>query len=452
MTGRNAHSKSLAIGLAVWACVFATQASAELSAQERLDAIRQGLIDASLQTPTKVLTTTWIDSQGSLRESSSFKNGMEVRGVRVVAYDRDEAGQPKAKLQYPATVPEQPLQRPEPNLIKGALQKINKALNKATDFAKDLAPKPSMAVAEAPLCKVKVGEKLKHVMSLDLQVEPSANPVFHSSFLPLLQAQWVGHAKSNSGWRMVNALPAPTMSNSMTAYERALIGNRPDSLPWTAKLLVRTEQMEASGLAGLRGEKGSGMLVHMRLLVNGEEGQNVGYEDQTSFALEMDMPAWSAPKLNLNSVAVLQNEIDTMRSHAEEWLACQSVHPVVTAVAAKQLEINAGALAGVKKGDEWLVANPAKFPAELMSKDGAPQTLLAKVQSVTPFNSQLVVLAGPAQSAQANWRAWPTETLVKEPNVQPTVSHNAAGITTSKRATKSVASANANATVVMTPY
>jgi len=77
-----------------------------------------------------------------------------------------------------------------------------------------------------------------------------------------------------------------------------------------------------------------------------------------------------------------------------------------------------------------------------MSKEGAPQTLLAQVQSVTPFNSQLVVLAGPAQLVQANWRAWPTETLVKEPQVQ------SPAVTTSKRATKTLTTP----AVVMTPY
>jgi hypothetical protein len=70
-----------------------------LSAQERLDAIRQSLVEATLQTPTRVATTSWIDAQGSLRESSSFKNGMVVRGVRVLAYGRDETGQAKARVQ-----------------------------------------------------------------------------------------------------------------------------------------------------------------------------------------------------------------------------------------------------------------------------------------------------------------------------------------------------------------
>ena len=451
MARGNQHTKSLVFGLAILACVFATNASAELSPQERLDAIRQGLIDASLQTPTRVQTTTWIDSQGSLRESSSFKNGMEVRGVRVLAYDRDEAGQPKARLQYPAVTPEQPLQRPEANLIKGTLQKINKALNKVTHLTKEVLPQTDVAVAEAPTCKIKVGEKFSHVMSLDLQLDPSTHPVFLSAFLPLIQAQWIGNlnairATSNSSaWRMVNSLPEPSMSKNMSAYERVFIGNRPDKLPWTAKLLVRVEQLEAPGLAGLRGEKGNRMQVQMNLQVTGTEGQNVGYEDSTSMVIEMDTPAWSAPKINLSSMVALQNELQVFRSNAEDWLACQPINPMLTAANAQQIEINAGALAGVKKGDEWLVANPSSFPAELMSKNGAPQTLLAKVQSVTPFNSQMVVLAGPAKSVQADWRAWPAETLVKEPNVQPKTT-----VASPKRNSKPVA--NAEPAFTMTPY
>lgn len=425
----NQPSKAVVSGLAILACVFATSALAELSPQERLDAIRQSLIDASLQTPTRVQTTTWIDSQGSLRESSSFKNGMEVRGIRVLAYDRDEAGQPKARLQYPSVAPEQVLQKPDPNMVKGALQNINKAFNKVTRFVKDNASPSWDTTADAPACKIKVGENFKHVMSLNLETDPSAHPVFLSAFLPLIQSQWIGNsntmntASAISGWRMVNSLPEASMSRGLSAYERALISNRPENLPWSAKLKVRTEQLEAKGLAGIGGGKGNRMLVHLKLQVMGTESQNAGYEDSVSLALEIETSAWSAPKMNLPSISTLQNELQVMRSHAEEWLSCQPINPVVTAVSAQQVEINAGTLAGVKKGDEWLVANPASFPSELMGQNGAPQTLLAKVQSVTPFNAQLVVLAGPAKSAQTDWRAWPTDTLVKEPSVQtkPTV-------------------------------
>ena len=442
MNVRVAQPNLMVLCLALLTCFVATNVKADLSPQERLDAIRQGLVDASLQTPTHVQTTTWIDNQGSLRENSSFKNALDVKNVRVVAYDRDEKGQPKAKLQLASANADLPVQRPLQSSGNSTLQKINKAFDKVSNFAKQLSPQTFAENETSPICKVKVGGKLKHTLSLDLQTDTSANPVFLANFLPLIQYHWIGESRASGGWRMVNSLPAASMSNNMSRYERALLSNRPESLPWNAKLMVRTEQLEASGLAGLRGEKSPEMLVHMQLQVTGTEDQGLAYEDQTSFAVELETPAWSAPKLKLSSLTALQNEINVMRNQAEEWLACQSVQPVVTAAIAKQIEINAGSMAGLKKGDELLIANPTRFPAELMSKDGAPQTLLAQVQAVTPFNSQLVVLAGPAQSVQANWRAWPTETLVKEPQVQPPA------VTMSKRSTKTLTPP----AVVMTPY
>jgi hypothetical protein len=65
------------------------------------------------------------------------------------------------------------------------------------------------------------------------------------------------------------------------------------------------------------------------------------------------------------------------------------------------------------------VADPAKFPSQLVGKDGASQMLLAKVETVLPYHSVLTIVAGPAQSAQAQWRAWPTETLLKEASALP---------------------------------
>ena len=166
-----------------------------------------------------------------------------------------------------------------------------------------------------------------------------------------------------------------------------------------------------------------------------------------SLQLEVNRPAWSAPRLTQASLNLVQQQLQTWRADAEQWLSCHAINPAVTAVNAQQLQINAGALAGVRKGDELLVANPARFPKELMSKEGAPQTLLAHVQSVTPYNSQLVVLAGPVQAVQADWRAWPTDTLLKEPKVAPTAQKPSA---TAKRPVKTAA--NANASFVMNPY
>jgi hypothetical protein len=66
------------------------QAHAEpMSAEDRLEAIRQSLVQRAMEGPTEVRSAAFIDGSGVLREASSFVTGMEVRGIRVMAYGRD---------------------------------------------------------------------------------------------------------------------------------------------------------------------------------------------------------------------------------------------------------------------------------------------------------------------------------------------------------------------------
>ena len=423
---------------------------APLTAQERLDAIRQSLVDASLQNPTRVSTTTWIDPQGSLRENSTFKNALDVQGVKVLGYERDDAGQAKARLQFPSNMAAQQAAsknetpRVKETGLQGAVDKFSQLMSKTLGSVKTVE-----ASAQDNSCTQKVGARMNHLVSLDVQIDANASALVLQTLLPHIQAQWVQtnvqSGKANA-WRAVNNLPAASMANSMTAYERALIGNRPDTLPWQAVLKVKTESVKASSLEAYLGAQNPASFLTLDFQLVGTDGQAVQFEDSATLNLAFERSSWAAPKMNAASVAAIQDQLQAWRGAAEDWLNCQQINPVVTAAMGQLLEINAGALSGVRKGDEWLLANPARFPAELLSREGAPQTLLASVQSVTPYGSQLVVLAGPAQAVQANWRAWPTETLLKEPSVLP----SARGAVPSKRPAKAPVSENANFT--LSPY
>ena len=399
---------------------------APLTAQERLDAIRQSLVDASLQNPTRVSTTTWIDPQGSLRENSTFKNALDVQGVKVLGYERDDAGQAKARLQFPASMAaQQAMSKNDATRVKetglqGAVEKFSQLMNKTLGSGKTAVP--AEVLAQDSSCTQKVGARMNHLVSLDVQIDPNASALVLQTLLPHIQAQWVqtnAQSSKANAWRAVNNLPAASMAKIMTAYERALIGNRPETLPWHAVVRVTTESLPASALETYLGAKSPGALMTLDFQLVGTDGQASQFEDSATLKLDFERSSWAAPKMNASSVAAIQEQLQAWRNAAEEWLNCQQINPVVTAAMGQQIEINAGSLSGVRKGDEWLVANPARFPAELMSREGAPQTLLAMVQSVSPHASKLMVVAGPPQAVQANWRAWPTDTLVKEPSVLP---------------------------------
>jgi hypothetical protein len=358
--------------------------SAPLTAQERLDAIRLALVEASLQTPTKVFSTSWFDSNNSLREASSFKNNMQVESLRVMAYGRDESGQPKAKLHF-----------------EDAKTPVNQQAEK--------------------ICEKKLKTGLKHLMGVELWMDASSPMALRSSVLELMSEHWVNDKQHGTAtaWRMSRNDAEPSMSKNITTYERELTSSKPEVMPWQARLAVKTELLNSKGQTGLFSFKSPSMLVTLLLQVTPRDGQKGLLQKSTTLKLAMDSEAWKQPQLKPDSYLALSEQFQAWQNDLSQLVACEPVTPSVTAVRTDTIVINAGSESGIRKGDEWLLADPRQFPSQLMDKNGASQTLLAQVENVSPYQAELTILAGPAQSVQKNWRAWPTETLVKEPANPP---------------------------------
>ena len=388
--------------------------SAPLSAQERLDAIRLALVEASLQTPTKVFSTSWFDPNNSLREASSFKNNMQVESLRVMAYGRDESGQPKAKLKFEAAATPN-----TPSTPKG-FQAIFDAFKKlgTTQLASDSTP---AALQKTEICEKKLKPGLKHLIGVELWMDASNPTALRSTVFELMGEHLVNDNPHGADtiWRMSRNLTESSMANSITPYELALTSNKPEVMPWQARLAVKSELLPSEGQGALFGFKGTHILVTLLLQVTPRDGQKGLLQKSTTLKLEIDSETWKQPKLKPESYLALSEQFQAWKRELSQLVACEPVIPTVTAVRTDTIVINAGSESGIRKGDEWLLADPRKFPSQLMDKNGASQTLLAQVENVSPYQAELTILAGPAQSVQKNWRAWPTETLVKEPANPP---------------------------------
>ena len=388
--------------------------SAPLSAQERLDAIRLALVEASLQTPTKVFSTSWFDPNNSLREASSFKNNMQVESLRVMAYGRDESGQPKAKLKFEAEATPN-----NPSTPKG-FQAIFDAFKKLSTkpLASDATP---AALQKTEICEKKLKPGLKHLIGVELWMDASNPTALRSTVFELMGEHLVNDNPhgTDTVWRMSRNMTEPSMANSITPYELALTSNKPEVMPWQARLAVKSELLPSEGQGTLFGFKGTHILVTLLLQVTPREGQKGLLQKSTTLKLEIDSETWKQPKLKPESYLALSEQFQDWKRELSQLVACEPVIPTVTAVRTDTIVINAGSESGIRKGDEWLLADPRKFPSQLMDKNGASQTLLAQVENVSPYQAELTILAGPAQSVQKNWRAWPTETLVKEPANPP---------------------------------
>jgi hypothetical protein len=350
-------------------------AKVSLTAQERLDAIRHSLVETALQGATQVRTTQWLDAQGQLRDASSFRSGMEVRGVQVKSYSRDSAGNVQAQLSSP---------------------NANKDLSRSLSNSAEDSCKP---------------QALRHVLGLTTVFEASTSATIQKQVRQHLAAPWL--SASDSAWRM-EELPVmpPVLSTGKLAssYEQALTRSTPPQLPWNAVLRVSAQTQELPAWEKIVGRSPHHTLITLELLVHSANGQNKQFQATKSLQLPLKNTDWASSSLDEAGVALLQQVGRLWGDRLGQWMGCDPLQPMVTQKRANQVQINAGGLAGVRPGDEWLLADPQAFPSHVVGPSSAA-LLLAKVVEVTPHHAQLAVLAGPADAVQTHWRAWPAESL-----------------------------------------
>jgi hypothetical protein len=371
---------SQASGAGAQTTVPLQNAASALTAQERLDAIRHSLVETALQGTTQVKSTQWLDAQGQLRDSSSFRSGLEVRGVRVLSYSRDSAGQAKAQLDA-ATAPQ------------------------------DLARTLDTQSGRNATCEQGMSSALKHVIGLTTSFEPGTSTAIQRLVRQQIAAQWLSADERH--WRMLDrAAINPMLSTGFktTAYEQALTRNGPEQLPWRAHLHLGAAPSPLQAWEKLAGLRAHHLDITMTLTVKPMDGQGAQFQAAHHMNLPLNQPEWSSMTLDPQGADQLQALWSQWSDRLSPWLGCDNVQPKVTDLRVQNLQINAGTLAGVRQGDEWLLADPQAFPSRLVDKQSASM-ILAKVVEVAPHHARLSVLAGPANALQVNWRAWPAESL-----------------------------------------
>jgi hypothetical protein len=187
-------------------CVVSAMAAEPkaLSADEKLAAIRQGLLEAALEGPTQVQATQWIDDKGALRETSSYRNGMQVRGVRVLGYTQDATGKPNATLQW-QSVPDRAITN-----VSGA--------------------------ARVNGCRPSASGRLQHVVSLNwIEGEDwrTDDLALLLSLRRLLAEELRQAGSSSAVWRLSQQPPSAAARSS---YEQALLGGADEELPWQLRI------------------------------------------------------------------------------------------------------------------------------------------------------------------------------------------------------------------------
>lgn len=343
--------------LPVWLalCLSTPSYAADLKPEERLQAIRQAMVDAAMQSQTRVTATSWMDSQGALREFNRFSSEIKLRDLQVAGYSRDANHEPRAQLAKTVVEPVVP-QR-----------------------------------CQAPLAKA----SLRQVMSFGLDVSNQFIP--HQRF----EAQQLArHARERllqraseaQHWRLITEVP------HTRAYDRAMFGQGEEKVQWHLQLSVMpTDQYTTEGKAG----------YVLRWQARHVSGHRAPLRGEAVLDIVPSAQAVGTPKMGDDLARGIDQQMVRVVQDLEQQLSCNP--PTLTVIAGDKgkFTLTAGEKSGLRVGDKVLLSDPRVLPQHALEVGALDGAVLAEVKSVSAYQSELKQVAGKALNHQASWVAWP---------------------------------------------
>ena len=344
--------------------------------EAQLEAIRQAILQATIDRPTRVLSSAWIDDKGALHESAHFQSEAQVRGVRVLSYLQDEQD---AAPQVSAEV-----------LPWG----WREARTQATECK--APPRPW---------------RLPLVLQTHVEQGFAGAQQFASQSLMHIASQsWTQQMQASQRWRAQHKATPPE-----NAYMRALTGPSESPTGWTAELVLKPHASAA----------GFSMRQAWHALSQNENDWRwtlsftLGERHTSHGPIE---PRWQIEQIiSIDPQAASQNPSawvhrlkEQVQQHMQVWVKqldkrseCEPVQFHVRRSGAEGLQLQAGFESGLRAGDRVLLVNPSHIPSQMLEPGATQHLALAQVVKVGPERTELQQLAGPALAAQGHWMALP---------------------------------------------
>lgn len=331
-------------------------AAADLSPEERLRAIRAAMTDAAMKSNTRVSATSWMDSDGQLRELNRFSSEIKLRDLQVARYVRDAGQQPQAEL----------------------------AVTQVVD-----AVKPDRC--DAPQAKA----PLRQVMTVGLNLSAGVPPAqrYQAQQLGFIARQDVMQAASRAErWRLIST------QVPVRAYDRLTQGQGEERVQWHAQITVNA--------APLGGVSDDYTAFALGLQVNAPGQRQAWFAAQQIVVTRLPAQPYGTPKMDNETQAAIARSVAAMVAQLEAQLACD---PQSFAVEQSdgRLSLNAGTQAGLRVGDKLMLADASVLPRHTLEPNALDAAVLAEVKSVTPYQAEIQQVAGRQQKINGSWVAWP---------------------------------------------
>ena len=337
------------------------------AANQRLEALRNALMDKALKAPTRVRSASWVDESGTLHENLRIDSDIRLRGIRVLSY-LEESGALKADVVEGAAAS---------LIVAGACPQPARRFKRHAALVQTHAPTD--------------GRLGYHFMpELALRAEKSLQALF----------------ARDGAWVVTPTVPVST------AYERVLLGpDTPTTTPYVmhlgleaSKPAVRDEPLTlAAALRSLSLAAPRLPAISLLLTLRMEESGSghVLWREQAALEYPQEVSMVRQPL----PAAITQAIDETLLGWhlaLDKALECEPLQFAVTATESGELTIKAGSRSGMRIGDQLLLLDRTRIPGNLLEAGALDGAALLEVQFTAAYQSRAKRVAGPAPLAPAS--------------------------------------------------
>ena len=346
------HLCLVALGLAG---VNFSVAAADLNDEQRLKAIRSAMVEAAMKSNTRVSATSWMESDGQLRELNRFSSEIKLRDMQVAQYVRDAAQEPHAEL----------------------AQVHVEAVNTQR--------------CESPQAKAPLRQVMTVGLTLSSGLPPAQRyPAQQIGFAA--RAQLMQSAARSERWRLIST------QAQARAYDRLSYGQGEEHVQWHAQLSVVP--------APSNPVSDDYLVFALQLQVSGPGPRQGWFNAHEVVVPSLPAPGYGTPKMGPDTAQSIERAIAALTAQLEQQLACEPQSFAVEQTNGR-LSLNAGGNAGLRVGDKLMLADASVLPRHTLEPEALDAAVLVEVKSVTPYQAELKQVAGRKQKFKGAWVAWP---------------------------------------------
>jgi len=343
------------------------------TASEKLEAVKRALVDLALESEVKLGTSAYLDGQGVLHESSILSTDTTVRGVRVLSY-LEEAGIRVAKVDGSIlSDPSCPGSRPDSR--REARVRIIDSL-------------PNEAVGDHYMSELaQFSEDMLHRrLSTSKQWSTRPERAYDNAYQRYVSGSSSDKVPYRLDIRLSGAKPVPATRGYLT-------GRWNSRLPVTSKLGARAAATLPT--KAYQSAWPSRALEYELTLIERRTGKTL-WRKTLPLNYPMVARGYSKDAVPLKFQKNVVAATDQLIIALNDAMDCQPEAYQLSALAGVQdrASINAGLIAGLAVGDQFLIGADANILNEVLSLSGLAGMALAEVESVSKHSATIKHIAG----------------------------------------------------------